>query len=261
MDWRVDVAKLGQWDEVPGPELYWMSAWGTVEPLFLLSVIGRSEDGRVVVVNTGPSSDYLPFMNETWRQLLGEKSQLRVRPEEEIDRVLDRLGIRPADVNHVVCTPFQAYALGNLDHFPNAQICLSARGWRFFFENPYPHHPHDIPRMMFPPRILEHLIYEARERIRLLADEDTVAPGVSTFFTGGHHRSSIGVRFETAKGAVIASDTAFRYRHIEENQLLGINESMYETLDAYARFRRDATIVIPLYEQLVLERYPDGRVG
>jgi glyoxylase-like metal-dependent hydrolase (beta-lactamase superfamily II) len=261
MRWRVDVAKLGEWPEVPGPELYWMSAWGAVEPLFLLTVIGRADDGSVVVVNTGPPADYLPFMNETWRRLLGESSQLRVEPSEDIEAILGRLGIKAAEVTHVVCTPFQAYSVGNVDRFPNARICLSRRGWHFFFDNPYPNHPHDIARMMFPPRIMEHLIYEARDRIRLLDDEDTLAPGLSTFFTGVHHRASIAVRFETAAGTVIASDSAFRYRNVEAGEILGINENMYEALDAYARFRREADILIPLYEDEVFERHPGGRVA
>jgi glyoxylase-like metal-dependent hydrolase (beta-lactamase superfamily II) len=259
--WRIDVAKLGQWDEVPGPELYWMAAWDAPEPLFLLTLVARADDGQIAVVNTGPPADYLPFMNETWRSLLGERAQLRVKPAEQIEAILERLGIKPDDVSYVVCTPFQAYTLGNVDRFPNARICLSRKGWRFFFDNPYPNHPHDIPAMMFPPRIMEHLLYEARNRIRLLDDEDEIAPGLSTFFTGVHHRASVAVRFETNVGVVIASDSAFRYRNVEEDAILGINESMYEALDAYARFRREAAIFVPLYEQRVFDRHPGGRVA
>ncbi len=36
---------------------------------------------------------------------------------------------------------------------------------------------------------------------------------------------------------------------------------MYEALDAYERFRRDAQIFIPLYEQKVLERHPGGKIA
>jgi len=260
MKWRVDVAKLGQWDAIPGPELYWMSDFDKWEELYLLTVIGRAANGEVAVINTGPPLDYLEFMNSQWRQVRHD-CQLRVRDEEQLSNVLDRLGISPGEVTYVICTPIQAYTTGNLDKFPNARICFSRRGWRFFFENPYPNHPHDQPRMMFPPGILDHLIYEARDRIRLLEDEDEIAPGLSTFFTGVHHRASIAVQFETAKGRVVASDAAFRYRNVEQNDILGINESMYEALDAYERFRRDAQIFIPLYEQKVLERHPGGKIA
>jgi hypothetical protein len=114
--------------------------------------------------------------------------------------------------------------------------------------------------MVFPPRILEHLVYEAPARIRLLEDEDEVAPGLSTFWTGVHHRASIGVQFQTAGGTVVCSDSAFQFANVEEGKILGISESMYEALDAYRRFRQ-ADHFVPLYEKRVFERYPGGRIA
>ena len=92
----------------------------------------------------------------------------------------------------------------------------------------------------------------------LLDDEDEIVPGITVFWTGAHHRSSMAVRVETAAGVVIASDCFFRYENITENRPLGINESMEETLTAYDRIRAEADILIPLYDGRVLERHPNG---
>lgn len=127
--------------------------------------------------------------------------------------------------------------------------------------NPYKNHPHDQPKMLFPPKALEYLMHDAIDRVRLLDDEDSITEGLSTFFTGGHHRASIGVRFETVKGPVVASDTAFLYANVEENHPLGISENIYETLDAYRRFREQSEIFVPLYEQRIFERHPEGVIA
>jgi glyoxylase-like metal-dependent hydrolase (beta-lactamase superfamily II) len=260
MKWEVHALKVGQWDAIPGPELFWMSRWDEWTDMWLLAVLARSEDGRTALVNTGPPIDYLDYMNGLWRETVREDCQLRVAEDERIEAALAAHGVAPPDVDYVLCTPFQAYSVGNLPLFTNARICLSRKGWEFFFANPYPNHPHDFAPMVFPPRVLEHLVYEARERIHLLADEEELAPGLSVFWTGAHHRASIAVRFETSVGAVVASDSAFLYANVEEGKLLGINESMYEALDAYARFR-EADVFVPLYEKRVFERHPGGTVA
>jgi glyoxylase-like metal-dependent hydrolase (beta-lactamase superfamily II) len=259
MNWQVAAARIGGWDAIPGPELYWMSSWGHWEDMALLSIVARAEDGTTAVVNTGPPLDYLDYMNSLWRSVR-EDCQLRVADDEQIESVLARFDTTPEEVDYVVCTPFQAYTVGNLDKFTKATICLSGCGWRFFFENPYPEHPHDFRPMVFPPLILQYLIYDAHDRIRLLDDEDEILPGFSTFFTGTHHRASIAVQFETAKGAVVVSDAAFQFANVEEGKLLGINENMYEALEAYRRFRK-ADLFIPLYEKRVFERYPNGVIA
>lgn len=261
MSWHVQAMKVGAWTTIPGPELFWMSAWEEWTDMWLLSLLARSDEGHVVVVNTGPPVDYLEYMNSLWSATVREDCRLEVAEDERIENALATHDVRPEDVTHVVCTPFQAYTTGNLAMFSNAQVCLSRRGWEFFFMNPYPSHPHDFAPMVFPPKVMEHLVYAARERIRLLDDEDEVAPGFSTFWTGAHHRASIAVRFDTAVGAIVASDSAFLYANVEDRKLLGINESMYEALDAYERFRREADIFVPLYEKRVFERHPEGRIA
>jgi glyoxylase-like metal-dependent hydrolase (beta-lactamase superfamily II) len=259
VDYRVDVARLGGWDAVPGPELFWMEGFDRWEPLALLGVLARAP-GVTALVNTGPPMDLLPAMNAHWRQLRKDV-QLRVAPEERIEAVLARLDVRPADVDLVVCTPFQAYALGNVDLFPRAEICLSRRGWIDFHAPNWRQHPHDVRAMAIPDRILVYLVTTAWSRVRLLRDEEEVAPDLSVFWTGGHHRSSLAVRIRTTRGTVVAGDCFFRYENLERMHPIGICESLEECLRAYDRIRREADVPIPLYDQRVLQRHPGGRVA
>jgi hypothetical protein len=261
MDYQVDVVKLGEFGAVPGPELYWMSDFDRWEKLHVLGVVIRG-GGKVVLINTGPPLDLLPRMNEHWRKGFGRNDvDLKVAESEHIENALARVGVNTREVTDVLVTPFQAYAIGNVDKFKNARLCLSRRGWIDFHAPRWREHPHDLRGFCIPDRILVHLVTEAWPRVHLLADEEELLPGMSVFWTGVHHRNSIAVKIATKKGAVIASDCFFKYENVEKMRPLGINESLEECLVAYHRIRREASILLPLYDPQVLERHPGGRVA
>jgi len=94
-----------------------------------------------------------------------------------------------------------------------------------------------------------------------MKNEQNIFPGIDVFWTGVHHRSSVAVKVNTKSGTVIFSDCFFRYEHITEHRLLGINENMYEALEAYARIREEADILIPMYDPRVLEDHAQGKIG
>ena len=121
------------------------------------------------------------------------------QPEERPEASLARLGIRPEDVTHVLITPLQAYATGNIPMFRNARICLSRRGWIEDFHAPrFPVHSPRWSRI--PNEVLMYLELEGHEKVRLLEDEDEVAPGLRAHWVGAHHRSSMAFELNTAKG-------------------------------------------------------------
>jgi hypothetical protein len=94
-----------------------------------------------------------------------------------------------------------------------------------------------------------------------MKNECQILPGIDVFWVGVHHRSSVAVKVATVEGTVIFSDCMFRYEHITERRLLGINENMYEALEAYERIRHEADILVPMYDPRVLEKHPGGRIG
>jgi hypothetical protein len=66
---------------------------------------------------------------------------------------------------------------------------------------------------------------------------------------------------ETAKGPVVVSDCFFKYRNVESMIPLGIMESLEECMRAYERIRKEAGILLPLYDPLVPDRLAGKNEG
>jgi hypothetical protein len=245
--------------EIPGPELFWMSDWDRWYPLAFQVVLIRSE-GFVCLVNTGPAEDLDP-MNDRWASFLGDRARFVRGPGEFILEQLAALDIAPEDVTHIVLTPLQLYSISNVLAFPNARIHISRRGWTHFHTTW--RHPHDDRDTSIPPHILRELTGPAWNRVVLLDDEHEIAPGLRTWWAGGHHRATVAVEVDTGDpeaGTVVISDAFFYADNVERDHPIGITENLYESLDAHRR-AREAGTVIPLYDPQNLVRFPDGVVA
>lgn len=243
--------------QVPGPELYWMSDWDRWYDLeFQIALI--QGPGVNALVNTGPPVDLTPI-NSMWMASLGERGEFKRRNDQEVPNALAAAGLSPSDITHVIVTPFQLYTTGNIALFTNAEICLSKRGWIHYHTTHS--HPHDSRWHCIDERTLVHLVTDAWDRVRLLDDEDTIVPGIRTWFAGSHHRASIAVDVDTPSGTVCISDAFFTYQNVEGGRLLGINENMYEALSTNERALSTSDIRFPLYDPEVFVRYPGGVIA
>jgi len=250
MIYEIQVLKMGQ-AEVPGPEVYWMSNWGTWEMLHFWMVVIQG-GGKNIVINTGPPLDLEP-MNKVWAEAIEPRSQMIRQASERPDTALASIGLKPTDIDYVLITPLQAYTTGNILMFTNATICISRRGWIEDFHAPkFAMH---IPRKLrIPDDVLIYLDVTAPDKLRLLDDEEEVLPGIRAFWAGTHHRSSMAYAITTAKGTAIASDSYFKYPNVEKHIPLGIMESLEECLRTYDRVAKEADFVLPLYDPEVPER-------
>jgi hypothetical protein len=235
MTYRLDLMPMGKLT-VPGPEVFWMSQFEQkLDLTFWMGVLRN--DKHTIVVNTGvPSIE------------VANKYGIKEIPEGGAAGALAQINVKADEVDYVIATPFQAYAIGNVDHFPNAEICLSRKGWIDFHAPKWRKHPHDKREMCIPPHILKYLVIDAWDRVKLLEDEDTIADDVGVFWTGTHHRSSIAVSVETESGRCVLSDAMFYTENVSQMHPLGINESMEECLEAYSRIQKIADHVVPLYD-------------
>jgi glyoxylase-like metal-dependent hydrolase (beta-lactamase superfamily II) len=253
--YRVNVLKMGQAD-VPGPEVYWMSHWGEWERLFFYMLVIQGA-GVTAIINTGPPSD-LSALNERWRGA-GDRCQMIRAEVERPANALASIGVAAGDVTHVLLTPLQVYATANLSLFPNAQFCFSKRGWiEDIMARPgWVHVPRELS---ISDDMLRYLLFDAWSRVRLLEDEDEIAPGIRAWWAGGHHRSSMVYTVQTSRGVTGAGDCVFKYGNLD-GAPLGISESLEEGHRACTRIRAEVDHFIPLYDPEVLKRYPGGVVA
>ncbi len=257
MNYEVQVLKMGEC-QVPGPEVYWMSNWDTWETLHFWMVVIRG-GGKNIIINTGPPQD-LTALNAAWKAAIDERSQMVRTDTDRPEAALARIGLKPQDIDHVLITPLQAYATGNIPLFTNAEICLSRRGWIEDFQAPK-YHMHIPRKLRIPDDVLQYLEITAPDRLRLLDDEEEILPGLRAFWTGVHHRSSMAYVIDTAKGQVVASDCFFKYANVEKMIPLGIMESLEECMRAYERITKVKGILLPLYDPLVAEQFAGTRQG
>jgi len=262
MDYQIDVLKVGQFPETPGAEIFWMSNFreDQWETLNVYAMLIRGE-GNTILVNSGPALDYLEWLNTLWGAGSNNRHQLVVNEEDYIENRLATLGVKPEDVQNLILTPLQPYSVGGIDKFTKAQIYVNRYGWAELFAPRFKKHPHDNFYACVPKRLISYIFLEAWERMNFMKNETNILPGIDVFWTGVHHRSSIAVKVKTKDGNVIFSDCFFRYEHITHNRMLGISENMYEALEAYERIRKEADILVPMYDPRVLQDHPGGKIG
>jgi hypothetical protein len=242
--WQVQVVSVGR-SLIAGPEVFWMSRWGETLPLAFNVVIARSGD-IVALINTSPpdSTEAIEAEFPAMRYLHdAPRGDLVRSAEERMEGALARVGLRPDDVTHVLLTPLELYTTGWV-HFHTTH-----------------EHPHDSRWRSFDRETLVDLVTESWDRVRLLDDEDELAPGLRTWWAGAHHRESIVVEIDTAIGTVAVSDAYFYAENVETMTPIGLCENIYEALACYQRVSASAEHIIGIHDPGVFERYPDGVIA
>jgi hypothetical protein len=112
--------------------------------------------------------------------------------------------------------------------------------------------------LRIPPDVNHYLQNEGWEKVRLLADEEQLLPGIRVFWAGVHHRSSLAVAIDTEKGTLIITDSFFKYGNIEAGRYLGVMESMMEADATWSRIRKEADFFASIYDPEVFVRHPHG---
>ena len=256
MAYSVQVLQVGR-QELLGACIYYMERFDVWER-FIFTIVVIQGEGKTLVINSGLPED-LTVLDPYWKIWPGER-KIEVNETEKPLNALKKIGVNPVEVDHLIISPLIYYATSNIDLFPRAQICLLKRGWVDFHAPA--HRCFDQFRPLFiPDHILRHLVTEAWPRVRLLEDEDEVIPGIRTFFAGVHHRSSMGVCIETARGKAIFSDSFFKFRNVEENIPVGYIENLEEAYSTYERVRKESKLLIPAFDPEIFVRYPGGVIA
>jgi hypothetical protein len=246
---------------IRGPEVFWMDAWDEELPLALNVTLIQGHGITALVNATPPDSDaYVRERFPRMRYLVDAPDGDLVRGDEHrLPGLLASVGLTPADVTHVLLTPLELYSTGSLHELREAQVCITRRGWVHFHTTH--EHPHDSRWRSFPEPTLVDLVTDSWDRVRLLDDEDEIAPGLRTWWSGTHHRESMVVEVDTTAGTVAVSDSYFTYANVERDHPIGLCESFEEALACHARVRRTAQHLVPIHEPAVFERHPGGVIA
>ncbi|MGH3378781.1 MAG: N-acyl homoserine lactonase family protein [Actinoallomurus sp.] len=182
---------------------------------------------------------------------------------------LGEMGVPAGEVDHVVLTHLHYDHTGTARVFERARYVLQESELAYW-TGPWARR---IAR--------EHWLADAEDlacllavrdegRVRLVAGDATVVPGLSVHLVGGHTAGTQVVRVDTARGPVVlASDASHFYENIEDDRpgaILHHVPAAYGAFDRINELAGGPGLVVPGHDPEVLDRHPalsaalDGRV-
>jgi len=216
---------------------------------FYLYVWAIEGGPRPILVETGPKYPE-EFSRGTAQYIPGGVKQL---PEERTLAALQRHGIDPAQVSHVIATHLHADHYDYFDAFPNARFVVNRRE----YEENSGQYAGGKDRLAADVR--KALI--ARPEALQLVGEEEIVPGVRVVPLGGHTPGSQGVLVRTHLGPVILTgDVVYKYENLERDRPTRSPDER-ACRQAMAKVRSLADIVLPAHDPLTLERWPGGVIG
>lgn len=209
--------------------------------LYVWAILGGD---KPIIVETGPNPKYVEEFNRGTAEYI--PGGVKQTPEELTPEALKRYGIDPADVSHVIITHTHADHYDWFSLFSNARLVVN--------ETEFEQNVHRLN-----PDVLKAIT--ARRGVLQIVEDEEVVPGIRTVPLGCHTPGSQGVLVQTWVGpAMLTGDVVYLYENIEKNRP-GNSPDKQACVDAMARIRNLADIVLPAHDPRTLERWPDGIIG
>jgi glyoxylase-like metal-dependent hydrolase (beta-lactamase superfamily II) len=174
--------------------------------------------------------------------------------------MLARVGVKPADVRHLVLTHAHFDHVGGLELFPNATVYIQRREFDFWVYDPMAKRP-PFAGLADATAIVRLAELRGGKRLRLIDGDQEILPGVQLLLTPGHTPGLQSVAAPAAGGlAVLASDSA----HLRRNFELDVPSSLITDLPAMltsmerlrARVGGDLMRLFTGHDVKLLEDYP-----
>lgn len=222
--------------------------------------------GRRVLIDLGPIG--LVYLNDMFRRydffrnLPGDPDAIR-QPHGNLFDWLDRLGVEPEEIDHVVFTHLHADHHGLTDgkdaggilRLPNAKIHFSRRGWQANLDARTEGRWNSYVDYAFSDFLLE-----ATQSGRAVPGDDCeIVSGVDTIYLNGHSTCSQAVRVQTEYGpAIVTSDDVYRYNLLARGKIGRLNttgENLLAATNRLVELAMEGAILLPCHEPALAEAY------
>lgn len=210
---------------------------------------------------TGPAGSFLVdtgFGLQVARQR-NRENVLRGDPLE----ALAALGGPAAELSDVILTHLHFDHCGDLTRFPKARFWLQEAEMAFW-TGPSASRP-SFRHVIMPEDVTSVVELNLAGRVRWVAGDETISPGLSVHLVGGHTPGMQVVRVETDDGVlVLASDSTHYYSNIEADRPYSAVESVSAAHAAFDRLHRLAGPggdIVPGHDPAVMDRYPCAGPG
>lgn len=191
------------------------------------------------------------------------------------ETVLDKVGVRPEDIETVFVSHMHFDHVNNLHRFPNARVKVQwseYEGWSRAMALPELYSPMGAESWLTSSFDRGDLAFFGRlagdHRLQFVEDGQPLHPGlVGRLSPGGHTFGIQWIDVETPEGPlVVASDTAMWFSNIAEMWPSGYtNGSTYQMVLTYGEISQhvggDLDRVVPGHDMKVFDRHPSAKIG
>ena len=211
-------------------------------------------DGKNILVDTGPKN--LEVIKRYHSHVEAD-----VPPEVHLLKVLEKHGLKPEDIDFIICTHLHWDHCQNNDCFPSKKVYTQKREVLYAI-NPVELHwyTYESPQCGLTP-----VWASAGTKLVVLDGDEEIIPGIEVFLTPGHTPGSQCVRVNTEDGYyLIAGDTVNIYENWEGNAKYhhvpaGIHVDLREYEETFKKMDKiDFKVILPGHDMKVLEHsvYP-----